>query len=914
MHKIDKAAGISSLEVPSSRGRKQFKPFILRVPVLFFVSSVALALFGVLEYASKTLPHASKGYSMWKVEQARNTSSSSLQKRQQTVSFTNVSSIVITTSVSASITSKETVTEATNPNAFVATASTITTTPPLAGATNPNAFVDTARTSTTTDSTTSKQIVTEATNPNAFVATASTIATTAPIVGATNPNVFVDTARTATVTSNPTIAASTAPDAFVDTKITTSMTEFPTPGATNPNAFVATVSTISGIVTSVTISNAYVPTITSVAVAVSYSTSSNGLVQTISSSYTTAFLASSRYIDQTSIITYMITELGTSTSSFVTTDISGKATTVVSAVPFTTVRQTTTAVTTPKAIDEVSIMTYMTTELGTSTSSFVTTDADGRATTVLSAVPYTTVRQTSSAVTRPKAAKNNNPRVFVKIESWPLWEIFVGGYCPVFLAVMFKLFWTSIYAKIKLIEPFMRMARPEGATASDTLHTYYLSSYLMPDAVFSMMKGHWLIFWSALVYLAVGLLAPLASEVLFLDTNWNCPAPKYDELSRNNPCWPPKLSVDPLMIRLLQGLLVFVAIMTINLMVMVIRTPTGLYSDPSSIGAIASLTHHPEVLEDFRQLGDEALLKDVRRQLGTRRYKLDDYQRGDGTWRYGFVPVSPASTIAYDWNVETELNSKKLKRTKTFSEGSRQQAIWDAVSDWSFTVLLLATMGILIGYFKDSGDTAYNRFFNSNSFGPRFVMTIAGSIISLNFKRLERDAHTLAPYHALSHTPQAASSTILLQRRSLPYSALFSMTYNRHALASYLAFIAILSDILVIAIAGIPYSPGHIYVEFLACFYVTIVILGLMVLGIVMTMIWRRWTPDLPRTPDTILAVMSYVADSRLLDDFDGCEGLRSREVENRVNGLGKRYGYGQYVGVDGQTKWMVDEDCSLGA
>jgi hypothetical protein len=87
-----------------------------------------------------------------------------------------------------------------------------------------------------------------------------------------------------------------------------------------------------------------------------------------------------------------------------------------------------------------------------------------------------------------------------------------------------------------------------------------------------------------------------------------------------------------------------------------------------------------------------------------------------------------------------------------------------------------------------------------------------------------------------------------------------------------------------------------------------------MILAILATMLWRRRTPDLPRTPDTILAVMSYVADSRLLDDFEGCEGLKSREVENRVNGLGKRYGYGRYVGVDGQTKWMVDEDCNIGA
>jgi hypothetical protein len=266
----------------------------------------------------------------------------------------------------------------------------------------------------------------------------------------------------------------------------------------------------------------------------------------------------------------------------------------------------------------------------------------------------------------------------------------------------------------------MRMARPEGSIAAETLHTYYLSSYLMPDAIFSMMKGHWLIFWSALVYLVVGLLAPFASEVIFLNTNWNCPNPDFSQYHKHNPCWPPKLSVDPLMVRFLEGLLAYIAVMTITLMLMVMRSSTGLYSDPSSIGAIAALTHHPEVLEDFRKLDDEVLHQDVRKNLGNRRYKLDDYQRSDGTWRYGFVPVSLA--ISYDWTSEKSLELENPKQTKTFSEGSRQQAIWDAVSDWSFTVLLVATMGILIAYFKDSGDNAFNRIFNSNTFGPRFVM------------------------------------------------------------------------------------------------------------------------------------------------------------------------------------------------
>lgn len=593
---------------------------------------------------------------MWKAAQARNASFSSLQKRQETASSTSFSSVTIMTSTPSSSTSIQVTTLLTNPNAFVTTASTVTTTAPVVGATNPNAFVDTVQTKTTT-----------------FVPITTTAA-------------FVDTIRT--TTSTPKVAATTNQDAFVATKSTTSVTEAPTVGATNPNAFVPTITSIGVTVsystnpnafvatasTSVsTVPQAYVPTITSIAVAVSYSTSSNGVVQTISSSYTTTFLASSSYIDHTSI------------------------------------------------------KTYMTTELGTSTSAIATTDANGKSTTVFSAVPYTTVRQTSSAVVTPKAIENNNPRVLEIIQTWPAWKIFVGGYCPVFLAVLFKLFWTAIYAKIKLIEPFTRMARPEGSVASETLHTYYLSSYLMPDAIFSMMKGHWLIFWSAVVYLAVGLLAPLSSEVLFADSNWNCPNPDFSEDKKLIPCFPPKLSVDPVMVRLLQGLLAFIAVMTINLMIMMMRTATGLYSDPSSIGAIAALTHHPDVLDDFRKLDDEVLLQDVRKKLGTRRYKLDNYQRSDGIWRYGFVPFSPANTISYDWNDENGPGPEKIKRAKTFSEGSRQQAIWDAVFDCSFLLLLLATMGILIAFFKDSGDNAFNRFFNSNTFGPRFVMASSSS-------------------------------------------------------------------------------------------------------------------------------------------------------------------------------------------
>jgi hypothetical protein len=190
--------------------------------------------------------------------------------------------------------------------------------------------------------------------------------------------------------------------------------------------------------------------------------------------------------------------------------------------------------------------------------------------------------------------------------------------------------------------------------------------------------------------------------------------------------------------------------------------------------------------------------------------------------------------------------------------------------------------------------------------------TTMGSIIATRWKSLERYAHTLTPYHSLAQSPAAPSSTILAQRKSWPFSALFFMTYHRHFFAASFALIAILSDILVITLAGVPYSAGQILLESQVCNYTSILIVGFMVCGIACMMLWRRKAPDLPRAPDTVLGVMSYVADSKMLYDFEGCEYFESKYMDNRIKGLGKRYRYGRCEGVDGQVRWMVDEEKSF--
>ncbi|KAN0110928.1 hypothetical protein V8E51_007315 [Hyaloscypha variabilis] len=500
----------------------------------------------------------------------------------------------------------------------------------------------------------------------------------------------------------------------------------------------------------------------------------------------------------------------------------------------------------------------------------------------------TTFSTPSSQETNPA---NSGPKEETISLTWPLWKVFIGGYLPVLLAILFKVLWTSIYANVKLIEPFVQLADPAGALAKDAFGNFYLSSNITPDPVVSLFKGRWLIFWTSIVYLTVGFLPPLASESLYRDTRYDCPNP--DHAQPENPCWP-RLSVDPSILRLLQGLLSFVAVMTLTIMCMVSRSSTGISSDPSSIAFVASLIHHPDILADFRKISGQATTKDMVSSLGEKSYRLGNYLGSDDVLRYGIIPGNPTSLLDDNIEMTHASNETKSGRTGTFKR----------FLDVIFILFILGLLGVILAYYKDGANNGFNRFFNSNSFGPRFFMSAMGTIISMNLKRLEREVQTLSPFHQLARSPSPAGPTILLRKYNVPFSAFVILLAQGHIFSASMAFISFLSEILVVVLAAIPYSLGEIFLELILCTYTSIGILSVMLLVLISLVFWRRRLPYVPRPPDTLGGVISYICDSRMLDTFDG-----------RTSRLGKKYTYGEYVGVDGQVRWMIENrgfECNI--
>lgn len=91
-------------------------------------------------------------------------------------------------------------------------------------------------------------------------------------------------------------------------------------------------------------------------------------------------------------------------------------------------------------------------------------------------------------------------------------------------------------------------------------------------------------------------------------------------------------------------------------------------------------------------------------------------------------------------------------------------------------------------------------------------------------------------------------------------------------------------------------------------------ILGLMIIMLVVMNIWRRKLPALERMPGDIAAVMTYVAGTGMVRDFEELSQVSTKERDRAIERLGKAYAYGwrreemEYGVRAGRGRWVVDE------
>jgi hypothetical protein len=306
------------------------------------------------------------------------------------------------------------------------------------------------------------------------------------------------------------------------------------------------------------------------------------------------------------------------------------------------------------------------------------------------------------------------------------------------------------------MEPFFQMSSPQGVgvLAKDTLNTDYLSSNVALYPIRAMLRGHWLMLWTSVVYLLVSFVASLASEVIVVDTKTGCSGG-----AGANPC-PPRLVTRAAIACLIEGLLAFTAVWIIFLSLLLHNRRSGICANPSNLATVASLLHHPQVLSDLRSIDPMASKQSFARSLGNKRYRLAYYETASGIQRYGVVVAgeqrdsssnlsrkeSTRSNNHHQQSCDGEpvqgtsvVRSKSQATPSTNQPRGRNSAKhFHNLRDALFSAILIGTLGLVIAYRKDSRDDPVNRFMNSQSFGPKFLMAAIGSLIDGNWKRIER--------------------------------------------------------------------------------------------------------------------------------------------------------------------------------
>jgi len=170
------------------------------------------------------------------------------------------------------------------------------------------------------------------------------------------------------------------------------------------------------------------------------------------------------------------------------------------------------------------------------------------------------------------------------------------------------------------------------------------------------------------------------------------------------------------------------------------------------------------------------------------------------------------------------------------------------------------------------------------------------------------DAQTFAPYIDLGRGSSNPDATILLKRHSIPLTAFFPLLWYCHYTPASVAFIGLIAELLIVALSGLPYRPGQQRGEFLFWGITSLTILTIMLVQLISISIWRRKLPHLPRAPESIAAVMTYVAGTSMTRDFNGLEQLKRHERDQAIRDLEKSYAYWWRREEDGRIRWIVDE------
>ncbi|KAL8995625.1 MAG: hypothetical protein Q9169_004668 [Polycauliona sp. 2 TL-2023] len=518
-------------------------------------------------------------------------------------------------------------------------------------------------------------------------------------------------------------------------------------------------------------------------------------------------------------------------------------------------------------------------------------------------------------------------------------EYIIGAFLPTILAILFAIPWQILFAAIQDIEPFYQLTDPRGAQARDSLCLDYRSSVNLVTTVKALLRGHFVVFWAGLCSLVVLALPPLASETVFIGFygDGRCTA-----TSSRDACQP-QLSVYPVAARVLQGILGLVAFLVFCLVITISRRASGVYTNPLSIASVATLFQNQALIDEIRQCDPDGFSSaSLETQLQGRRYHLRHFEGPDGVTDYGitrYIEPSFYGTESTDPDLLYRHNNP-LNRRKKYASVSVNPVDADQPShtppkpqpDYflhpatitAFALFVLGLLALVVYYNLTSGDTAFERFMDSQTFGVTFMFTAVGVMLNLYWSILDDDLRATHHYRLLllaspSSLKATAANTILASPPSNPFTGFVYSLQRKAWLPAWLSLVSILTEPLIVALANIPFKPGTAYTAYRVCTYLTIGVLSLMLLGLLGLLVRARVSGiALRRLTEaardrSVGRVLGLICESSILGDFRGLAELERKPRDEIIKGWEKVYKMGELTSTNRGERWGVDEARFIG-
>ncbi|RYP90297.1 hypothetical protein DL770_003593 [Monosporascus sp. CRB-9-2] len=490
-------------------------------------------------------------------------------------------------------------------------------------------------------------------------------------------------------------------------------------------------------------------------------------------------------------------------------------------------------------------------------------------------------------------------------------EYFIGLFLPTILAMAISIPIRILDLNVKLLQPWHELTKPGGASGRRSLCLETGGLWGLINAVRWVFGGHVLIVLTTSLVLASALLVPLSAEAIAFDFQGTCV-----KGSGNGSGCVYVVSVFREAAGGTLALLALMAMMVFTILFYLVKWQSGVGANPWSICGIASLSLNEDVRKLFPSHVDggaagkapDELMASV---LKDRVFTLGYFNNSEGGLEYGIMLQENDVVEPYLEGMRDE-NTPPLDKPHWYNgqtgTGKKHNQPFFMLKYSGRALLLLLLCGILaliLYYNNTGGETGFEYFMMSESFGVRFLFTGVGFIITLCWSSFFNSVAVLSPYHLLAKAPQPAGRSILLAPPTNAFSGLWSAVRRRDSFLAVVALTSVLSELLPVLLAEIPFHVSQTYLVHLITTWSAVGILCIMLLVLVSSF-FVKW-PHMPLDPTTVAGAMYYVADSWMLGLFEGLGTLEPKDRDRRVVALGLKYRFGPMTGVSWETRVGVD-------